>query len=253
MCRLNSFHHTLGLVVFLCATAAHAEDFSIPPLREPVTDQAGMITPAHRQMLNAVLSQLHAKGGSQIAVLTMPNLSGLTIEQASIKIVDAWQLGSKANDNGVLLLVAHDERRMRIEVGQGLEGSLTDAYAKRIIDEAMAPLFKTGNVSDGIVVGIAQIIQYTDPEFDIDKAMGGQRPRMAQQRRPSPLGQLIFIVLMCVLIFGNRGGSSALLWFGLGALSGGGGRRGGFGGGGGGGGFSGGGGGFSGGGASGGW
>ncbi len=99
----------------------------VPALRSAVTDQAGILSPATRQQLESALRQIQKIGGTQLAVLTVPDLAGLTIEQASIRVVDAWKLGSKKDDKGLLLMVARDERKVRIEVGQGLEGVLTDA------------------------------------------------------------------------------------------------------------------------------
>jgi uncharacterized protein len=144
-------------------------------------------------------------------------------------------------------MVAKAERRIRIEVGQGLEGNLPDAHAKRIIDEAMTPLFRSGNVDQGILVGVYQIAQRVHPDLDVVPLFQGspQRDWQTAHRSGRGIGALLTILFLLLLLFGGRGMGGALL----------GGSRGGYGGGGfgGGGGFSGGGGGFSGGGASGGW
>jgi len=235
----------------LIAASAGAAGFSVPALHSAVTDKAGILSPFTRQQLEAALRHLQQAGGTQLAVLTLPDLGGLTIEQASIRVADQWKLGSKQADNGVLLLVARDEHRVRIEVGQGLEGRLTDAYAKRIIDEGITPLFRQGDMDGGVTVGVFQIARITNPKVDLRPYLEGRLHQASPHRGAgrSPL-QLLFALVLLAFVFSMRMGFLPFLFLGAGGLRG----RGGFGGGGGGfGGFSGGGGGFSGGGASGGW
>lgn len=241
----------------LIISSAGAAEFEVPALRSAVTDRAGILSQTTRDHLESALQQLLRVGGTQLAVLTLPDLAGLTIEQASIRIVDEWRLGSKQADNGVLLLVARDERKVRIEVGQGLEGALTDAYSKRIIDEGITPLFRQGDMNGGVVVGVYQIARFTNPDVDLRPYLEGQlRQRgLRSQREASPWSTLFGVLLLLVVFSTRMGFLPFLLMGGLGGSRGRGGM-GGFGGGMGGGGFggfSGGGGGFSGGGASGGW
>ena len=257
MNRMGGLVRALALVLLL-ASGAHAADFEVPPLRSAVTDRAGILSAATSDRLEGALQHLKTAGGTQLAVLTVPDLAGLTIEQASIQVADAWKLGSAQADNGVLLLVAPNERKVRIEVGQGLEGSLTDAYSKRIIDEGITPLFREGDMNAGVVMGVYQIARITNPDIDLTAQLEGhlRNPRAREKRKFSPV-QLILYAVMMLLIFSMRTGILPFLLMGsAGRHSRGGmGSMGGFGGGGGGGfgGFSGGGGGFSGGGASGGW
>jgi len=243
-----------------CLIACHASaaEFEVPALRAPVTDQAGILSPATRQQLETALRQLQKAGGTQLAVLTVSDLAGLTIEQASIRVVDAWKLGSKEADNGVLLLVARDERKVRIEVGQGLEGALTDAYSKRIIDEAITPLFRQGDMNGGVIMGVYQIARITNPDVDLRAHLEGQLRQRRPGRARSPW-QTLFLLLLMAAVVSARLGLLPLIFMGGMGMGAYGTRRGmggygGYGGGGGGfGGFGGGGGGFSGGGASGGW
>jgi uncharacterized protein len=237
------------------------ERFVVPRLENPVNDLAGLIQPGDTNVLNQVARDLKASTGTQIAVLTVPDLGDLSIEEASIKVTDAWGLGKKGEDRGVLLMIAAQNRKLRIEVGRGLEGDLPDAYAKRIIDSVIVPAFRQQMFSQGIVAGVFEIIRRTDPNFDLSRYAQGQgRHRQQVQSTDDDGGFPIFFIAIIVLIimstlsrlFGSpyrrgyrRGGS----W---GGPFGGGGFGGGFGGGGGGG-FGGGGGGFSGGGASGDW
>jgi uncharacterized protein len=247
----------LALALLLVRSAGAAE-LEIPALRSAVTDRAGILSPATRQRLESALQQLQRVGGTQLAVLILPDLAGLTIEQASIQVVDEWKLGSKEADNGVLLLIAPNERKVRIEVGQGLEGALTDAHSKRIIDEGITPLFREGDMDGGVTFGVYQIARITNPDVDLTAYFEGQlrKPRASGSRDASPI-QIIFMGLLMLLVFSARMGFLPFLV--MGGMGGFGGRRGmggfggGLGGGGGFGGFSGGGGGFSGGGASGGW
>lgn len=227
--------------------------FPAPPLTAPVMDEAGILDPAIVNRLNQVLSRLWQSGGSQIAVLTVPSLHGFPIEQASIEIVEQWKLGTTKKDNGILFLIAPQDRRMRIEVGQGLEGDLPDAIAKRIIAETVTPFFSEGRYNDGVVAGVSAIIERTDPQLlsELEGKVG--RPTVEDQTQSGGhwVHTLIWFLLVWFFLFTRFG--RALL-FGM-ILFGGRGGGGGYYGGGGGsrGGYSGGGGGFSGGGASGSW
>ncbi len=241
----------------LCAIAVATLAFTAPPLASPVVDHAQLLTPSTRGRLDSSLQRLWQQGGSQIAVLTMPSLDGLTIEEVSIQTVDQWKLGSASKDNGILFLVAKDERSVRIEVGQGHEGDLPDAYARRIIDEVVTPHFRGGDFDAGVVSGVQAILQRTDPGFTLDFAPQAASPReLSGTRRFPPVVVLLagFLALMFLrgLLGGGRrrrGGLGSLATGALiGGLFGGRGGGGGFGGG-----FGGGGGGFSGGGASGKW
>ncbi len=245
--------HRLRLLL-LAVLALPLCAFEVPRLTGPVVDRAGMLSAGAERQISSALQRLRQQpGGAQIAVLTVPDLGDETIEQASIQVVDAWQLGSEAGDNGILVMVAEAERRIRIEVGQGLEGDLPDAYAKRIIDEAMTPLFRSGNVEQGILIGVYQIAQRVHPDLDVAPLFqGGQRgDRQTSHRTRRGGASLIPLLFLGLLLFAGRGrGGGLLTGMLLGSMVGrgyGGGRFGG------GGGFGGRGGGFSGGGASGGW
>lgn len=234
----------------LCVLSIQAWAFEVPQLTGPVMDLAQIIDERDERLLDQLLRQSNAVGVAQVQVLTLKSLGGLTIEDASIRIVDKWKLGSAKEDNGVLFLVAIDERKMRIEVGQGLEGVLPDLYAKRIITDMALPFFREGNPSQGVIAGVSGILARVDPDNKILNT--------PTRRKASSVSLLKFIVMFFVVIlvllsrlFGRRSFStlSRTHYWGGGGFGGFGGRGGGFGGGG----WSGGGGGFSGGGASGGW
>jgi uncharacterized protein len=244
-------------VLFVAPLAPAAFAFDVPPMTGPVVDRAGLLSPSARATLDAGLRRLWNAGGSQIAVLTVDDLGGLPIEQASIQIVDQWKLGTAKGDNGVLLLISRNDRALRIEVGQGLEGSLPDAYARRIIDDVMTPELQSGDFDGAVIDGVDAIMRRTDPTASPLRQGTYTRPEGSRSRgRGNGLLLLIFLgFIIFNAIFGRRrrryGGWMGGGWGGGGWGGGGWGGGGGFGGGSGG--WSGGGGGFSGGGASGRW
>lgn len=213
----------------------------------PVIDQAGLLRIQDEAEIEKLLRQTQESGLAQIQVLTVPNLQGETIEQASIQIVDQWKLGTAKGDNGVLILVAKEERKVRIEVGQGLEGVLPDITAKRIVSDIMIPFFRQGQFSQGIYAGTLAVLQSIDPKMAGDKEQYTEVVPDKKADRFHLLINILILIFFIFIAFIGRGGRGRRLR--------GGGFYGGFGGGGfgGGGGWSGGGGGFSGGGASGGW
>lgn len=127
-----------------------ADEVAVPPLVHQVTDLTGTLTAAQQAALESKLAQFEQEKGSQIALLMVPTTQPETIEQYSIRVVDVWKLGRKKVDDGILILIAKDDRKMRIEVGYGLEGVIPDAVAKRVIAEVMTPHFKQGDFYGGI-------------------------------------------------------------------------------------------------------
>lgn len=156
---------TLGLLGLLGALPPRALALqAIPRLEARVTDLTGTLTAGEQADLEAKLKAFEERKGSQIAVLLVPSTQPEAIEQYSIRVVEAWKLGREKPDDGVLLLVAKDDRQLRIEVGRGLEGALTDATSNRIIEETITPLFKQGQYAAGVNAGVAQIMQVVDGE-----------------------------------------------------------------------------------------
>lgn len=239
------------LFPLLCFHLALAE-FKIPPLRSHVNDYAGILSRSTEDQLNEILSTVKQKTGIELAILTVESLGGLEIEQASIQVTDQWKLGTVKEDKGVLLMAAIQDRKLRIEVGQGLEGTLTDLRSRRIIDYSIVPLMKSGDYNAAFWVGSFKILEDADPNFDFkpyfDSTEMGREIRRPPRHSSSTVFLWIVLFIVIVLIlprlppgFGG-GGYHGGRWGGGGF-----GGRGGFGGG------MGGGGGFSGGGASGGW
>lgn len=153
----------LAAVLFAASLFASA-DVAIPPLSARVTDLTATLSADQTAALESKLAAFEQKKGSQIAVLLVPTTKPETIEQYSIRVVDQWKLGRRGVDDGILLLVAKEDRALRIEVGRGLEGVVPDAYGKRIIAGDIAPRFKQGDFSGGLNAGVDRIIKLVDGE-----------------------------------------------------------------------------------------
>lgn len=243
----------LLLAAVPAALAQSSPDAGMPPfpaLTGPVVDDAHLLPADVFEQLSQKLAAYSQANGAQVVVVTLPTLNGYPIDYYGYQLGRHWGIGQKGKDNGVLLIIDVGEKQARIDVGYGLEGTLTDAQSILIIHNVIAPRFRTGDYAGGIAAGTDAILS----------VLGGKQLAVERQqvRERGGTGFLIFVILIFVvlpLLFGGRGGMGGgwLGWLLLGMLSGGGGGGRGGGGFGGGGGFSGGGGSFGGGGASGGW
>jgi uncharacterized protein len=279
------------LAIALCWAVVSGAQVPVPPLSGRVTDQTGTLTNEQKSALEQTLRSFETRKGSQVAVLIVPSTAPESIEQFALRVAEQWKPGRKNVDDGAILVVAKDDRTLRIEVGYGLEGALTDAASKRIISEIIVPKFRQGDYYGGITVGVDRILRVID----------GEPLPKPEERRPGGtrgIGSILPVLMILAIVVGGvlhtllgrfpgalvtGGAVSVVAWMLAGAISialvagmiaflftllsggmggrglGGGGLGGGFGGGGfggggfGGGGFSGGGGGFGGGGASGRW
>jgi uncharacterized protein len=187
------------LALLLCWAFAASADVAVPPLSGRVVDQTGTLSSGDVAALTQTLKDFETRKGSQIAVLIVPTTAPESIEQYSIRVAEAWKIGRKKIDDGAILVVAKDDRKLRIEVGYGLEGALTDVTSRRIIDEVITPKFRSGDFAGGISAGVARIIGVVD---------GEQLPAPVQQRQDSgsALYQLINpfnpFVIIGVLVLG---------------------------------------------------
>jgi uncharacterized protein len=154
---MNALRASL-VALLLCWTFTARADVAVPQLTGRVVDQTGTLSSGDVAALTQTLKDLETKKGSQVAVLIVPTTAPETIEQYSIRVAEAWKIGRKKIDDGALLVVAKDDHKLRIEVGYGLEGALTDVTARRIIDEIITPKFKTGDFAGGISAGIDRIV-----------------------------------------------------------------------------------------------
>jgi len=198
-------------VALLLLTAIAAVALTFPALTGRIVDQANVISAETRSALEPKLAGLEAKSGIQLVVATVNSLEGQEIEPYANELFRTWKLGEKAKNNGVLLLVAPNEKRVRIEVGYGLEGTLTDALTKVIITNAIAPRFKTGDFSGGISRGVDDIITV----LTTDSSEWEKRPSLRLDSQPAPtkdpfnwLIALIVVVVIILLIV-----SPGFRWF----------------------------------------
>lgn len=231
----------LLLILVLLTAPAFALDF--PALTGRVVDQAELLSPAAERQLTDLLAAHEARGGNQVVVATLKSLGGTDIADYGYQLGRHWGIGRKEKSNGVLLIVAPAERQVRIEVGYGLEGTLTDALAGTIINQTILPEFRAGRIEPGIVTGTRAILAVLEGDPSAPRAMA---PRAQQEEERIPFVAIVIFIAIFLLAMRSRLLRSIL----LGMLLSGGGRGGKFGRGGG---FSGGGGSFGGGGASGRW
>ena len=241
------------LFFILSSFTAQAKNFETPWLSGPVIDEVGLLEPQHQQELNALLLKIKENSGPQIQIFITKSLQDLPIEKASIDIVDQWKIGDATKDDGLLFLIAPKERKVRIEVGQGLEGAVPDIYTKRINDDIVVPFFKNGQMSEGVYRGTLAIVGLLNKEGLVQlKELAHPSTRRKGSGLPLPpwLVILVWVVVYFIGKIGGGGGGRGLMRsIAYGRTGGWGGGFGGSSGGG----WSGGGGGFSGGGSSGSW
>jgi len=200
------------LLAALLLAAASAGALEVPPLRGRVNDYANMIPAGAESRIDAVAAQLESSDSTQIVVLTVPSLEGEDLEDFSIRVAETWGIGQEENDNGVLLLVAQSERRIRIEVGYGLEGVFTDLQAGRIIDNEISPYFKAGQFGEGLVRGTEAIADTVRGEYEAGEQTAA-KPRISSRAGLVPF----FILFMIISVIGSRkriiGGIAGALLF----------------------------------------
>jgi uncharacterized protein len=251
----------LVAVIFAFSAIGLGAALDVPPLRGRVNDYAGVMSREQLQSLEAQLALFEQETGHQVAVLTIPTLDGEDIEGFSIRVAESWKIGKKGFDNGVILVVAVKDRRLRLEVGYGLEGVLPDAIANQIITQYIVPRFRAQDYAGGIITGTDAVLKVIkkEPLPETARKKGGE-----QAPGLNSLAMLIITLALFGLmafasstsrrrnsVWGTRGRHRGPTIFGgPGGFGGGGFGGGGFGGGGG---FSGGGGSFGGGGASSSW
>lgn len=189
----------VALVLSLCGMQTAAADVAVPALTGRVVDQTATLSAADVSALEQMLQAFEERKGSQIAVLIVPTTAPEAIEQYAIRVVEQWKLGRKKVDDGALLLIAKDDRKLRIEVGYGLEGALNDVTAKRIIDEVITPRFKAGDFTGGINAGVDRMISVID---------GEPLPEPKPLERMSPgaldaLGEFFPVIIIGALVAGS--------------------------------------------------
>jgi uncharacterized protein len=201
----------LLLVLFLFFGAVAFAQVAVPPLTAPVMDQTGTLTQQQTASLEQTIRDLYARKGSQITVLILPTTQPEAIEQYSIRVVESWKLGRADIDDGVLLLVAKDDRAVRIEVGYGLEGAIPDVIANRVVQQVIVPRFRQDDYFGGISQGVARLVALIE---------GEPLPEPARREQPSVqgIGSLLPMLFVLVVIgggilrrlFGGFGGAGVI-------------------------------------------
>ncbi|MDX1546101.1 MAG: TPM domain-containing protein [Rhodothermales bacterium] len=185
----------LPMLVLLALLAASGwGQQAVPPLTGRVVDDAGILSESIERTLTDMLAAHEAATSNQVAVLTLPSLGGEPIEALALRVASAWGLGRADADNGVLLLVAVDDRELRIEVGDGLQGALTDAQASRIIRNEIVPLFRGGDYEAGVVAGVGAILGTIEGTYTPAEAP-------AAGEMPFWIGGLMFLLVPSLFLF----------------------------------------------------
>ncbi len=185
-------------ILSLCSLPLVAYSLDVPKLQGYVNDYAGMISPSAKSKIEEGLKAFEQSDSTQVVILTIPSLEGENLEDFSIKVAEAWKIGQQLKDNGIILLVSKQERKIRIEVGRGLEGRLTDLMAGRIIDQVIKPRFKQGDFDAGFVMGTSALIAATRGEFKAE-----QRPAQRGQKGFPPFLTFLLFMGVFVLILGT--------------------------------------------------
>jgi uncharacterized protein len=217
------------VALLLCWAFAAWADVAVPPLTGQVVDQTGTLSSADIAALTQKLKDFEARKGSQIAVLIVPTTAPEAIEQYSIRVAEAWKIGRRKVDDGVILLVAKDDHKLRIETGYGLEGALTDVAARRIIDEIITPKFRTGDFAGGISAGVDRIIAVVNgeplPAPEPQQSFGGEG-RIDMLFNPLVIFGVIVVGGLLRTLLGRLIGSAAtggvvglVAWLAIGSLA----------------------------------
>src|SRR5882762_516209 len=164
-----------GAILLLAGLSPASGEVAVPPLRAHVTDLTGTLSSQQIQDLESRLAAFERAKGSQIAVLMLPSTQPETIEEYSIRLADAWKIGRARVDDGVILIVAKNDRKLRVEVGRGLEGAIPDAIAKRVIAEVITPHFKANDFYGGIAAGTDARLKVSEGGVSSENRSGDER------------------------------------------------------------------------------
>ncbi len=193
----------LGLATVFGGVSLAADEFHAPALTGPIVDQVGAISQSQYAALDAELRALSSSGKGQIAVLVASSLQGLPIEDYGIRLAEAWKIGSKEKtnqDRGAIFIIAPNERKMRIEVGYGLEGDLPDVTASRILEEIVKPEIRQNRISDGIVAGVRAMIGIAGGTVNGDSSPSDSAARPLGRRSAFPSGRVVELILVLFLM-----------------------------------------------------
>lgn len=235
----------LSLLLIITAPLFAQEEAGIPSYRGYVNDFANIITSDDEGAISTLAQELDTKTTAQIAVVTVPTTKPLTIEQYAVELFEKWGIGTKEKDNGALILMAVNDKKVRIETGYGLEGAIPDAIASQIINQVMVPQFKKGQLSKGLLFGSVAVAQLAAKEYNVQlsgTAGYAEAVKMAPVHPAAALLRILMTLSFFILLFGLRSGllfyfilggmgrRRGGMWYGTGYHGAGGGFSGGFGG-----------------------
>ena len=200
----------LSIPIYLWLNLLMGSALASVPFPKPegwITDRAGLIDPSTKGRLERLLTEVERKSGVEIAVATLPTLGGRSVEEVAVELFQAWGIGKKGKDEGLLLLIAPKERKIRIEVGYGLEGTIPDGLAGEIIRETITPRFRQGRFAEGIETGVRQIVETIARQKQIDLTTPHAPPSRTivsrlgvDQRRVVSRATIFFALMLVALI-----------------------------------------------------
>jgi uncharacterized protein len=204
--RRPRLERALPIALLILALAAHAQ-VAVPTLSGRVVDRADVLDAATESSLTDVLASHEADTGNQVVVLTVSTLEGETVERVALRVFNEWGLGQEEQDNGVLVLIARDEREMRIEVGYGLEATLTDSRAGRIIRSEFVPAFRDGDYDAGTLAGVSAILATIEGTYEPpEETSGEEMPWFARLMFGLMFGALPLVAFAPTFFFAGRPG-----------------------------------------------
>jgi uncharacterized protein len=211
--RVSSLPHlVLGVLLGWLLATVSAAALEVPYLSGRVNDLAGLLNDAAEQRLEQKLAEIERSTGAQVVVLTLPSLEGENLEEYSHRVASTWQLGQKGQDNGVLFLIARDDRKMRLEVGYGLEAVLPDLASRRILDHVVRPRFRAGDFAGGIEAGVEAIAKSLKGESLPPQALANQ-PHEEIPWWLKPILGVVFLAVIGIFSLIALLGSGCQSWF----------------------------------------
>lgn len=187
------------VLIFTFSFLSFGDELKIPALTGPVVDRGNFLSESERKDLSETSYEIFANQGPQITILTVPDLQGFPIEEFSIRVAEKWQLGSKEKDNGLLILIAKSERKVRIEVGNGIEGEITDYYTSKFTHEIFPPLFKRGQFYEAINLFLIDVAEKFNIKLQNQRTSYIKRKQKTSNKN---LGNL-FAMALIIPIIGN--------------------------------------------------
>ncbi len=207
------------LFVAIVSSVQAQEEPVVPSYRGYINDFANVIEPSDESAIEALAQELDRKTTAQIAVLTIPTTKPLTIQQYSVAVFDKWGIGTKAKDNGVLILMAVNDRKVWITTGYGLEGAIPDAVASQIVNQVMIPQFKQGQLSKGLLLGSVAVAQLAAKEYNVELSGAASYAKAIEVKPVHPAAGFLRVLMTLaffILFFGLRSG--LLFYFILGGM-----------------------------------